>query len=129
MCSNLRKFRAREDGSSTIEFVMWMPLLAFILFLVVDTSLVFVGQTNLLKVTADVSRQLSVGALNDTEVDAYFEARGYDPGQVTAKVERSGKTVRINSSLPVSTLEITGIYSSLGYKTVSASAAQLDELS
>jgi Flp pilus assembly protein TadG len=61
---NYRRFKTflrQEGGSSTIEFVLWMPLVVLILLLIVDSSMLFMSRTHAIRVLQDTNRLYSVG--------------------------------------------------------------------
>lgn len=61
-----------EDGSQTIEAVIWVPIFVTVLALVVDVSLVFFDQSQILLVVQDANRALSLGKFDDSaQVEAY----------------------------------------------------------
>lgn len=70
----------QESGSSSIEFVLWMPLVLAILLLVVDSSMLFMSRTHTIRVLQDTNRLYSVGQFtsNQQDIDA-------------ARAERLGK--------------------------------------
>ena len=61
---SLAAFTRREDGAATIEAVLWLPALFYILALSVDTTMVFHGYSRLIRVVEDVNRGLSVGRIS-----------------------------------------------------------------
>lgn len=64
-----RKFRkafSGEDGSATIEFVLWLPMFMFVFGLIAETSMVFAGQASIMRIVQDTNRALSVGRLQST---------------------------------------------------------------
>ena len=65
-----------ENGSATIEAVLWMPVFVFILVLIFDVSMMFHNQARLLGVTQTAARFYAVGNEN--------LARNYLQSQVAA---------------------------------------------
>jgi Flp pilus assembly protein TadG len=59
---------ADEEGSATIETVLWLPMFMFILTLLAETSIVFADQATAARAIEDTNRQLSTGAI--TTVDS-----------------------------------------------------------
>ena len=61
--AGLRKcaFVKDENGSATIEAVLWLPIFLFIILLVFDVSMTFYNQSQLSKVTQTASRHYAVG--------------------------------------------------------------------
>ncbi len=50
-----------EGGTTTIEFVLWLPIFILILSLVIDVCFVFLGQAVMYDVASDSARRASVG--------------------------------------------------------------------
>jgi Flp pilus assembly protein TadG len=68
----LQKMRARagrfgqsEDGNMTIESVIWVPIFAIILAFIMNISLVFFAESQMLRVVQDGNRAFSLGRLED----------------------------------------------------------------
>lgn len=75
-----RKFKAflrQEDGSSTIEFVLWLPLVMAILLLIVDSSMLFMSRTHAIRVLQDTNRLYSVGQFTGTPAERITKAQAY----------------------------------------------------
>lgn len=65
--SRLHRFWKDEEGSFTIEAVIWMPIFAIVLAVVVNVSLVFFSESQILRVVQDANRAFSLGRLDSTE--------------------------------------------------------------
>lgn len=61
-----RNFFCDEEGSATAEAVIWMPVFIMLLGLIVDTSMIFSGQAQALRVIQDANRSLSIGRIMTT---------------------------------------------------------------
>ncbi len=57
----LREFWRKEDGSFTLEFVIWMPIFAFLLAVVMNLSMVFYYESQMLRISQDATRAFSLG--------------------------------------------------------------------
>ena len=80
----LRAFRRAEDGASTIEFVLWVPLVVMILLLIVDASMIFMTRSHALSVLQETNRLYSVGQFTgDTVADRLDEAEDYALARLT----------------------------------------------
>lgn len=60
---SLREFLRSEDGSYTIESVIWLPIYVFILAIMMNVSMVFFTESQLLRVVQDSNRSFSVGRI------------------------------------------------------------------
>lgn len=63
---SLERFLRDDDGSFTIEAVIWMPIFAIILALIFNVSMVFFTESQLLRIVQDANRAFSLGRLDDT---------------------------------------------------------------
>jgi hypothetical protein len=59
----LKRFLRSEDGSYTIESVIWLPIYVFILAIMMNVSMVFFTESQLLRVVQDSNRSFSVGRI------------------------------------------------------------------
>lgn len=62
-----RRFCRDESGSSTIEVVLWTPIFVFFLLLVVDASMLFFNQAQVLRIVQDHNRAFAVGRVETLE--------------------------------------------------------------
>jgi Flp pilus assembly protein TadG len=70
----LRRFVSREEGSSTIEAVLWLPVFIGAFCLMADAAFIFNGQTIAMRTVQDANRNMSIGRLQTTdEVEAEVE--------------------------------------------------------
>lgn len=71
-----RRFMRREDGGTTIEAVLWVPVFVLILSLITDASFVFYGRAQALRIVQDGNRAFSVGRIVSTsETEDFIEER------------------------------------------------------
>lgn len=68
----MRKFRADEAGTATIESLFWVPIFVFFLVLVLDASFIFFGKAEALRVVQDGNRALSIRVLADESETEQF---------------------------------------------------------
>ena len=80
-----------EDGSVSVEFVLWVPLIFFFFLLVTDASAAFMAQANMWHIAGDISRQLATGGLS--EAAAHIELQKYD--HYTMKTYLSNRTIAV----------------------------------
>ena len=57
------RFLGDENGTMTVEFVVWVMPFLMMLALVVDGSMVYLTRTEMFNVSRDVARQISVGEI------------------------------------------------------------------
>lgn|GEM_PF-324933 len=65
-----------DSGSATIETVIWLPIFALILGVIMNVSMVFFAEAQLTRIVQDGNRAFSLGRLADNEaVQNYILAR------------------------------------------------------
>lgn len=75
-CNDLvRRFRKSEDGSSSVEFLIWVPVMVFFLTMTTDATLLMHEQQNLYNAARDASRQVALGQKNEEEAEDELFAR------------------------------------------------------
>ncbi len=62
------QFLRDENGSATIEFVLWVPIFVVILVAATDATVLYLHHTEMWNVSRDVARRVAVGDM--TEADA-----------------------------------------------------------
>lgn len=73
--ARLRKFRRSEDGSFTLEAVIWMPIFAILLAIVMNLSMVFFYESQMLRVSQDAVRAFSLGRISEAQAEQYITDR------------------------------------------------------
>ncbi|SDG23685.1 TadE/TadG family type IV pilus assembly protein [Sulfitobacter delicatus] len=74
----VRSFCEEDSGSATIESVIWLPIFAFALALIMNVSMVYFFESQMTRIVQDGNRAFSLGRLADG--DAVQE---YILGQLT----------------------------------------------
>lgn len=65
-----------QDGSVSVEAALWLPIFMGLILLVTNTSLVFYGQSQAMRVVQDANRAFSTGRLaTEAEVQAFIIER------------------------------------------------------
>lgn len=67
--NSIRTFARNEDGTATVEAVIWLPTFFYILILSVNVTMIFHGYSRVLRVVEDANRGLSIGRIG-TATDA-----------------------------------------------------------
>ena len=60
-------FLRREDGTVTVEAVIWLPIFIGIFAMIVDVTMIMSGQAQALRVVQDANRLVSVGLIKSEE--------------------------------------------------------------
>lgn len=125
----LQKFWGKEDATSTVEFVLMVPIMAAMFGLVIDTALVFGGRSQILRVTQDVNRAVSIGLvrdLADAEQMIIDNIQSFAPAAVAETTVASG-IISTVVTLPMSDLTSTGFVTAFKDFTIIVSAQHLAE--
>lgn len=110
-----KDFLRQEGGSSTIEFVLWVPLVVAILLLIVDSSMLFMSRTHAMRVLQDTNRLYSVGQFTGDSDERITKAqdyalnrlRGLSPSATVTTAE-SQRVVRTQATLETSEIAQIG---------------------
>jgi Flp pilus assembly protein TadG len=124
-----RRFAKNEDGSATIEAVLWLPMFFAFFALLVDVSLIFHGQSQVLRITQDANRSLSLGRIDSaTDTELFIESRlaDYTPNAQAVTTVDNG-LITTSVAVPISDLEILGLFGALSNATLTIWAEHLVE--
>lgn len=97
---SFKTFLSDDGGSSTVEFVILVPLFTMVLLLVADASLLFLRHTSLMNISRDTARIVARHAMTAADAKIYAEKTAKTPGSpATADVtiQDGFVTVRITS--------------------------------
>ncbi len=107
LAKGMRVYRKKDDGTVSVEFVLWMPLFLVILALAIDASLLFMSQSNYWSVSRDTARLVARHAMDGDTAKSYAEMRaGSFFGQPQATVEYGTSTVTVTLSAPAQSIMI-----------------------
>ncbi|KKL61604.1 hypothetical protein LCGC14_2193640 [marine sediment metagenome] len=130
---NATKTRAKrrgEEGSATVETVLWLPIFFGLFILMADVSLIFNGQAQILRVIQDANRSYSVGMLEtDSATEDYIEdnlQRFSD--KVSAKTRLSDGIITSTVTVPAMDLTATKLLSAMTSVTMSITSQHLKEM-
>lgn len=139
MCATLKRllagtpgFRDREDGTATVEAVLWFPIFIAVFGLMVDSAMIFHGQSKVLRIVQDANRNLSIGRFDsDAEVEAYIDAElatiGVTSSQTEAVSDLVAGTVTTMVLVPASELQLLGYFSALTNLEIPVTAQHMRE--
>ena len=114
------RFVRDEDGSATIEAVLWLPVMFALLCLAVDASLIFFGQNQTHRVVQEANRTLSVGRLSGSDDVETYVTNAISAMSPNAQVDSSISQGVVSTvvRIPSSDLAITGMLDMLMNITV-----------
>jgi len=61
------KFLGDENGSATIEFVLWVPVFVVILVAATDATVLYLQHTEMWNVSRDIARRVAVGDMSEAD--------------------------------------------------------------
>jgi len=124
-----RRFARCEQGSATVEAVIWFPVFALILCLVADAALIFSKQALVMRVVQDANRAMSVGRLmTAAEAQDYIRLRiaTISPNATVVTTVQAGVIIS-TVTMPSSDLTATRFVEPFGGLNVSVSSQQMSE--
>jgi len=126
------RFLRREEGTATVEAVLWFPIFIAVFGLMVDAAMIFHGQSKVLRVVQDANRNLSIGRLDtDAEVEAYINAQlalvGITPSRTEALSDMTAGTVSTLVVVPATEFQLLGYFSVLNNLEVPVTAQHMRE--
>jgi Flp pilus assembly protein TadG len=105
-CVRIKAFCRQEGGSSTIEFVLWLPIVMAILLLIVDSSMLFMSRSHAIRVLQDTNRLYSVGQFTGTPAERITKAQDYALSRLrglspsaTATTTENNRVVRTQATM------------------------------
>ena len=107
----LHCFVRKEDGSATIEAVLWLPFFLMLFGLLADVSMIFYNQSRLLRIVQDANRNMSVGRLVDSEATIEFvEAQGHAVSpNITSTSSVTAGLITTTATVPMEDLDLFGV--------------------
>lgn len=119
--SRARTFRENENGSSTVEVAMWLPVFFLILIGSIEATLLLRAQTKLWSVASDTSRLVALHEMDLKAAKAYAESMAAEGDIYIATVLNHGQTVETRLERSFSDVVGISLLSSLG-KSLSVSS-------
>jgi Flp pilus assembly protein TadG len=87
----LRRFQRSEDGSFTLEAIIWMPIFAILLAIMMNLSMVFFYESQMLRISQDATRAFSLGRITEEEAEQYISDRlAFIDAQIAIDTARVG---------------------------------------
>jgi len=97
----LKRFLRGQDGSVTVEYVMWLPILFGFMMLTADATMLLQRQQILQDAARDASRQVALGLKTTAEAESEMVARfDTEDDTFTTNVAISGDYVTASISQP-----------------------------
>lgn len=128
--SALNRFRRSEDGASTVETVLWVPVFVAFFALLFDVAMVFSGQAATLRVIQEANRDYSVGqittlAATKTRIETNLAKINIKPTAVEPKQKAGVISTRVE--IPVAELGSLGWFAAFKELKIDVTAEQTVE--
>ncbi len=126
----LKRFLRRDDGNATVEFVLWLPLIAGVIVGAFDLNIVLMTQSNMYDVARDTARRVVTGELSSAS-----EAQQYALDRLTYMNFEYGVDVTIGDDVVVdvetylTNVAVLGIMGEHGKYKVTAAVTMRNESS
>ena len=124
----LKKFFEAQEGNATIELTLWLPFLFTFFLAIGEMGMVYYGQSQVLSVAQDATRQASIGHIQTAEeVETYIVSRlaMTDSAAVTNQVNRGIITTSV--TVPANDLAPFGVFTNMVMENVTVVAQQVAE--
>lgn len=126
---SLNRFLRRDDGTATVETLLWFPLFIAVFGLMLDVSMIFFGQAKVLRVVQDGNRSYSVGRIttkSDTEtfIENQLSQLGITANATTTTLAGVAHT---KVTVPVKQLEVLGYFTAFSGLTITVTAEHMIE--
>lgn len=122
-------FLRDTDGAATLEFVLWFPMVMIMFFLLVDATMIFHGQSQVLRVLQDGNRNMSIGRFATVkETEDYIENQlgRLSPNAVASSTVTAG-VLSTTVTFPAADMQMIGFFKEFNNLTMSVRSDHLIE--
>ena len=102
----LRRLLRAEEGSATVEVVLWIPFFLFLIALIADASLLFNRQAQMLRDVQNANRAYSVGRLTTPAAVQTALVNAYTPMSASVTATSTLDTSVVSTGIIRTTLSI-----------------------
>jgi Flp pilus assembly protein TadG len=109
----MQTFLRDDKGSQTVEFVLWLPIIASLMVIITDSSILYLTQTEMSNVARDTARRLSSGQLqteNAAVIYANQQLNLYDPAYVVTATRDATSSMTVVITVDVVDATIFGYF-------------------
>lgn len=129
--SRFADFLRESDGSATIEFVLWLPLLTGIIALSADTALFFAMKAQVVRIVQDANRAASIGRLDGVDATVEFiedQLGGYaEVADIEVELLDGDSLISTTVSIPTEEITATELLVALSVDTMTVNGQHLLE--
>ena len=114
-----RSFFRRQDGSVSVEFVVWLPVFLVVLGFIADASTTYLIQASMWDTAMDCARRMSTGQyITASDVKTKCAQKellyAYKPYTITATFPGAGTDDTVEISLPMYEAGVFGVLAVMG---------------
>ena len=106
------QFLRDEQGTVTIESVLWMPVYVVIMVAAIDATILYLHHTEMWNVSRDVARRIALGDMTEADAAALVqkELSLYSSGYVVATGSPADPVVRVRIQTQIASASVFGFY-------------------
>lgn len=108
LIDRVRAFLRGSTGSVTVEYVLWMPVMAGLMAMATDATVLMTSQTSLFTAARDASRSVALGRKTAADAQSELLARLGTARKYTATVSVSGGFVTTDIRVPFNDVLVFG---------------------
>ncbi len=125
----IRRLVKSEAGSVTLEGILWIPLLTFVLAVIIDFSMVYHEKANIAQLVHKTNRAVSVGVYGTAAAAeaALTEELQSVVSDATVSVTKGDADVNTSVTVPASAVAAMGAISTFGQTNIRVSYTHLLE--
>ncbi len=117
----LKRFWHKDDGGVTVEFVLWMPLIAGVILGAFELNALVLTQSNMWNVARDTARRVSTGEYTTVEAEAYADTQLTFLGYTYDITVTSGTDVTVLITTSLSNVAVIGMIGTTNNYNITAS--------
>jgi len=117
----MEEFFECEDGTATVEAVIWLPLFFWVIGASVDATLLMKAQTDLWSVASNTSRMVALNRMTPSEAKTFAVSQALHGENYDVQVTSNGSTVMTTVSRSHDDIPHFGLIPS-SFRNVSAHA-------
>ena len=112
--SFLSSFRGDQDGGSTVEFMLWVPVFTALMTGAIDVGTIFTHKSNYWSTARDTARQVARHSMTVSEAETYAQTHATFGGVTpTVDVTVSATDVTVRIAGQADTIASFGIFGAL----------------
>ncbi|MDF2235197.1 pilus assembly protein [Albimonas sp. CAU 1670] len=124
----IRALLRDREGSTTVEFALWLPIFFMIFGVATDAALLMHRQTQLIDMARTASRQVSLGMATQAQAEAFVMSHFAPDSAGAATVSIADGYVNASITMPFSEVVIFSFFLT-GDSSLNASITMVNEAS